>query len=86
MMRIKFLTGMADAFGNGFNPGEVVDMPDDAAKGILKMVRGDDAEPVAILIGAQVCPKCGHTLQEPTGHSAPELEAAAVSHAPRRRG
>jgi hypothetical protein len=86
-MRLKFLTSMAEQFGPGYEIGQVVDLPDHVAKRILAMVRGDDAEPLAVLVKAQVCPNCGHSLQEPEGQSGPEtLESATVNHAPRRRG
>ena len=86
MMRLKFLTSIADGVGPGIEIGQVIDFPDEVAKVWLSRRRGDRGaeEPLCVLIQSQTCPKCGHEIQEPT--TGEPLEAAAMSHAPRRRG
>jgi hypothetical protein len=86
MMRLKFLTSIADAVGPGIEIGQIMDLPDDVAKAWLKRRRGDPGaeEPLCVLIQSQTCPKCGHELQEPTTEEL--LQAATVNHAPKRRG
>ena len=85
MKRIKFLMGEAGPLGF-FEPGQIVEMEDKPAEAILK--RMYPSGPLAIEVKPTVCPNCGHQIQEEQGPSgAPEaLEAATVSHSPRRRG
>jgi len=85
MKRIKFLKGIADSV-SFFEPGQIVEMPDQPAEAYLSRVY-DDGTRLAIEVKPTQCPKCGHVIAEEQGPAgAPEsLEAATVGHSPRRR-
>ena len=87
-MRIKFLKGLADAHGGYFEPGQIIEMPEASAAVYLSKVY-DDGTRLAVEATPTVCPHCGGELQDmqgPPGAPESELEAATVSHRPRRRG
>lgn len=86
-MRVKFLKAMADAHGGYFEPGQIIEMADEHARAYIKM-KYDDGSRLAIEVTATICPHCGGKIEELQGPpGAPEaLEAATVSHSPRRRG
>jgi len=86
MKRIKFLKGVADTV-SFFEPGQIVEMADEPAKHYLSRLY-EDGTRLAVEVKPTSCPNCGHVIEETQGPAgAPEsLEAATVSHSPRRRG
>lgn len=77
-MKIKCLVPEADMSGS-FDYGQIVDMPEATARAFLKR-RTTDGSPKWVEVAPTACPHCGQDLE------APPLEAATVSHQPRRRG
>ena len=77
-MKLKCVIPFADTRGSG-DYGQIFEMPDDAGREALKRV-GNNNEPIFVELKPRACPKCGHQLEDT------ELEAATVSHQPRRRG
>lgn len=88
-MRIKFLKAIAERNSGYFEPGQIIEMPDEAAKVYLGK-RYDDGSRLAIEVSERTCPHCGGRLegeqQGPPGAPEAALEAATMNHAPRRRG
>lgn len=72
---VKFLSGIASPTWS-YNAGDITEMPEADARSYIGMG-------IAVEIGANACPHCGGELEPRTP---PGLEAAAMAHAPARRG